>query len=135
MNGVGTHANEVLSETDKDFIGSPSAYPKELAVSNDLELNGPAVEAAIGAPGEEDQFRFTIATRGFYTLETSGKTDVVMRLFGPDNEATLVAEDDDGGMSFNAKIARELEPGNYMVQIRHYWNQSGTGEYSLRLAS
>ena len=133
LNGVATKSNDDLSEVDKSFIGT--IYPKDPAPPNDVEINGPAVEASIGEPGEEDQFRFTIAEAGFYSIETEGNTDVVMRLYGPDSETALIAEDDDGGQSYNAKIARDLEPGNYMVQIRHYWSRWGTGDYKLKITS
>lgn len=126
-NGVATHANEVLSATDKEFIGSAMAYPKEAKDGLVLEVNAPATAASIGQPGEEDQFRFTVGEEGFHTVETEGSTDVVMRLYGPNSDTLLVAEDDDSGKRFNAKISRELDPGEYLVQVRHYWNQTGTG--------
>lgn len=53
-------------------------------------------------------------------IDTLGKTDVVMKLFGPDNETALIAEDDDSGIGTNARISAELIPGTYYVQLRHY---------------
>ena len=60
---------------------------------------------AIGKAGEEDLFRFTAAADGRYVIDTSGPTDVVMKLFGPNSETALIAEDDDSGIDSNARIA------------------------------
>jgi hypothetical protein len=132
INGVGTHENEVLSATDKSFIaanypgvGAPPTGPKRLAV------NGPAVDDEIGAPGEEDLFAFTVDQAGRHIVTTSGKTDVVMKLYGPNNPTGLIAEDDDGGVGLNPRISRTLPVGEYLVQIRHYNRGSGTGPYQI----
>jgi hypothetical protein len=66
-------------------------------------------------------------------IDTLGKTDVVMKLFGPDNETALIAEDDDSGVGTNARISTELIPGTYYVQVRHYNLKSGTGEYTIKV--
>jgi hypothetical protein len=130
-NGIATHANEVLSATDKTFIasmyprGGTSAGPKELAV------NGPALADEIGAPGEEDLFKFMVTQPGRHIVETTGKTDVMMKLFGPNNQTSLIAEDDDGGVGLNPRIARALVKGEYYVQIRHYNRSGGTGPYKI----
>ena len=54
-----------------------------------------ATSADIGKPGEEDLFTFTVKTGGRHTIATSGNTDVVMKLFGPNSKTALIAEDDD----------------------------------------
>ena len=51
-----------------------------------------------------------------------------MALFGPDSLTKLLAEDDDSGRAYNAKIIQQLQPGKYYVRIRHYQPQ-GTGKY------
>ncbi len=48
-------------------------------------------------------------------IDTKGPTDVVMKLFGPDSETDVIAEDDDSGVGFNARIAGALVPGKYYV--------------------
>ena len=55
-----------------------------------------------------------------------------MGLFGPDDLTKLLAEDDDSGRSYNAKIIKQLQPGKYYVRIRHYQPQ-GMGKYSISL--
>jgi hypothetical protein len=136
QSGRGTHANEVLSQLDKAFIASEQAYPRD-AVPEPVEL--PVIDtagtaASIGKPGEEDMFKFTATTANRYTVETSGKTDVVMKLFGPGSTNALIAEDDDGGAGYNPKIVADLSPGDYFVQIRHYNTSGGTGDYSIKVS-
>jgi hypothetical protein len=66
-------------------------------------------------------------------IDTRGPTDVVMKLFGPNQPTALIAEDDDSGYALNARIAADLVPGDYWVQVRHYNRDAGTGDYSVRV--
>lgn len=132
--GQGTRANEALSDLDKAFIASAEAYPGRAQAAVELPVIDTAGTAAdIGAPGEEDLFHFTVTTSGRHTIETGGQTDVVMKLFGPDSQTTLIAEDDDGGVGRNARITANLMPGEYFVQIRHYNTLRGTGSYNVKV--
>jgi hypothetical protein len=120
--------NEVLSAMDKGFIGGQ--YPLEPAAGQELTVGGPPAQGSIGVHGEEDTYHLTVADPGTYIIETSGPTDVVMALFGPDDPTHLVASDDDSGRDFNARIVQTLQPGDYEVRIRHY-SPSGTGAYQV----
>lgn len=137
LNGIGTKANEVLSRIDKEFIAGAKMYPKTGGTtSNATELKVNAArrtQASIGKAGEEDLYRFTIATDGRYSVDTRGPTDVVMKLFGPNSETALIAEDDDSGLDTNARIAADLIAGNYFVQVRHYNRKSGMGNYTIKV--
>jgi len=137
LNGIGTKANDVLSAMDKAFVAGAKMYPKTGGtVSNAVELMVNAkkrTQASIGKAGEEDLYRFTAATDGRYVIDTLGPTDVVMKLFGPNSETALIAEDDDSGLDTNAKIAADLIAGEYFVQVRHYSRQTGTGKYSIKV--
>lgn len=133
-NGVGTFENETLSQTDRSFIAS--VYPKPLAPAPpagppELVVDGAATAGTIGKAGEEDLFVFTVKVAGHHVIETTGKTDVVMKLYGPDSQTRLVAEDDDGGAGLNPRIARSLQEGEYLVQLRHYNRTKGTGPYKI----
>ncbi len=77
--------------------------------------------------------QFTAARDGRYRIDTRGSTDVVMKLFGPNSETALIAEDDDSGVDTNALITRELVAGQYFVQVRHYNRASGKGKYSIKV--
>lgn len=137
VNGVGTDANEVLSALDKQFIAGAKMYPRTgptVSDATELKVNAQRrTQAAIGKVGEEDLFRFTASADGQYVIDTRGPTDVVMKLFGPDSETALIAEDDDSGVDLNARIAASLIAGDYFVQVRHYNTASGMGSYSIRV--
>jgi hypothetical protein len=137
--GFQSEPNEVLSATDKAFIGSSMAYPKATSptVTSPTELTVAELTptpASIGAPGEEDLFKFNATKAGRYTIETMGQTDVIMSLLGPNSQTTQVAQDDDSGEGSNARITTDLVPGTYFVQVRHYNKAGGTGTYSVRVS-
>lgn len=130
--GKGTKANSDLSAMDKAFIASAEAYPREAIDAVTVKVNASAATAAdIGKPGEEDLFTFNVKTGGRHIVATSGKTDVLMKLFGPDSKTALIGEDDDGGVGTNARIVADLIPGQYFVQVRHFNKSSGTGQYKI----
>jgi hypothetical protein len=136
--GVATHENTTLSALDKLFIASSVAYPgrnggaKPVVNLQVAEVLG--ASAAIGQPGEEDLYSFQATRAGQYTVITSGATDVVMKLFGPDSQTQFVAEDDDSGHGTNARISTDLSPGTYYVQVRHF-SPSSTGNYQIKVYS
>ena len=138
-NGVATKANEVLSALDKAFAAGEKMYPRAGPTIDDaveLVVNARRRTAAeIGQVGEEDLFRFTVKTAARHVVDTRGPTDIVMKLFGPDNPTALIAEDDDSGVGTNARIVAGLVPGNYHVQVRHYNKASGMGNYSVKVAA
>jgi hypothetical protein len=135
LNGIGTKANEVLSAMDTAFVAGATMYPGVGAptpVGTALKVNAAKRTAAsIGKAGEEDLFTFTASRDGRYVIDTRGPTDVVMKLFGPGSQASLIAEDDDSGKGLNARIAASLIAGEYFVQVRHYHRRSGSGKYSI----
>lgn len=138
LDGFQSEPNEVLSAKDKEFISSIKGYPKPTVVTAGpteltvVELT--PTQATIGAPGEEDLFKFNATKAGRYTVETMGPTDVTMSLFGPNSQTKQVGQDDDSGEGSNAKITAELVPGTYFVQVRHYNRIGGTGTYSVRVS-
>lgn len=137
LNGIGTNANEVLSNIDKQFIAGAKMYPGKgttVAEATHLAVNARRrTAAAIGKFGEEDLFRFTVVSEGRYVIDTRGPTDVVMKLFGPDSHTALIAEDDDSGTGTNARVATDLIAGVYYLQVRHYNRASGVGDYSIKV--
>lgn len=137
LNGIATKANEVLSAVDKAFVAGAKMYPRNGPTPADattLTVNARRRTAAsIGKFGEEDLFTFTVATEGVHIVDTQGPTDVVMKLFGPDQETTLIAEDDDSGSGTNAMVRAPLVKGRYWVQVRHYNRASGMGDYTIRV--
>ena len=119
--------NRELSEMDKSFIRS--RYPDEEKEMVDLVV-GTAADGEIGSAGEIDWYRFTVTRAGRHTIGTTGATDTVVSLHGPSSQAAIIAADDDSGPGLNARIERDLEPGEYFVQIRSY-AKAGVGRYQL----
>ena len=138
LNGIATKANDILSTIDKQFIAGAKMYPKTGVTPTDaveLKVNAEKrTTASIGQFGEEDLYRFTAARDGRYRIDTRGSTDVVMKLFGPNSQTALIAEDDDSGVDTNALISTDLLAGEYFVQVRHYNRASGKGKYSIKVA-
>lgn len=134
LSGEGTPENMVLSDLDKEFIGSSKGYPMAAEEAVALSVGkSDSHRASIGSAGEEDLYRFDVAARSRYVVETGGETDLVMCLYGPDSNTTKIEEDDDSGEGRNSRIERVLEPGKYYVQIRHYNSLASTGDYSVRV--
>ncbi len=132
--GHGTEENHVLSELDKAFIKSREAYPHDAKPYVDLKVGArTSTRAAIGMPGEEDVYRFAVKSTGTHVIRTGGKSDVVLKLFGPDSAGRLIAEDDDSGVGLNARIKASLLPGEYIAQVRHA-KKSATGAYTIRVS-
>ncbi|MCB0061411.1 MAG: hypothetical protein KDE19_04830 [Caldilineaceae bacterium] len=120
--------NRVLSSMDKQFVAT--LYPGVQKLENELVVDAPPTKAAIGAFGEIDKFSFAVTTAGRYRMETEGNLDLVMGLFGPDNETLGITEDDDSGRRLNAKIVSELRPGVYTLKVRHFSGRR-TGDYTV----
>jgi hypothetical protein len=110
--------NRALSTTDKSFIGT--LYPGIVKPENELTIDAPAINAEIGAFGEVDKYSFVVTTARNYRMETEGDLDLVMSLFGPNNETRFLDQDDDSGRRLNARITRTLQPGLYHLKVRHH---------------
>lgn len=135
LNGFHSDPNEKLSEVDKTF--ARRVYPSQqspIASVVEIPVYEGGVAADIGKAGEEDLYKFTTKNQGRYTIETDGSTDLVMTLYGPNNQTTKIAQDDDSGEGRNPKITADLAKGDYFVQVRHYNTASGTGQYAIRVS-
>jgi Astacin (Peptidase family M12A)/Bacterial pre-peptidase C-terminal domain len=130
--GQGTDFNDDLSSRDKAFVASSQMYPRPDVQVPELAVHA-GLRAAIAAPGEQDVYRFVVAQAGEYVIETGGATDVMMSLYGPNSPTKLIAENDDSGTGRNARIEAALQPGTYVVQVRHF-NPGSTGPYRIWVA-
>ncbi|MCK4819115.1 hypothetical protein KA005_25305, partial [bacterium] len=110
----------------------PSPLPVEGFIQLPVIEMSPT-EAEISHPGEKHNYTFSAVKAGKYTIETAGRTDLVMRLYGPDSETKLITQDDDSGIGMNAKISVDLQPGIYYVRAQHYNSDRGTGGYSIKV--
>jgi len=100
----------------------------------DINVDGPAINAAISVGRESDLYHFRIDNQGTYTVETEGSTDTFLTLLGPDDQTAEIAMDDDSGMFLNSRIRAQLIPGEYFARVRHY-SDFGTGPYSVSVHS
>lgn len=124
-----TYFYQIHGLVDKWWSDWESGRPQPQPVL--LTVGAPPTRASIGQPGETDLYRFEVPAAGRFTIETQGQTDVVMSLYGPNNLATLIAENDDiGPGNRNARIERNLTSGTYYARVRHFSPQS-TGAYSV----
>lgn len=57
-----------------------------------------------------------------------------MGLLGPESETTLLAEDDERGRKYHARIIVDLSPGTYYARVHHY-KPTGTGKYKIWVRS
>ena len=99
-----------------------------------LIVNDPGVPGSINSPGEVKVYTFDAASFGSHTIESSGDSDTVMTLFGPDDSSNQLAIDDDGGVRFNSRISMNLSAGRYLVRVRLF-SASRTGDYSIGVTS
>ncbi len=120
--------NNELSKADKEFIAQQ--YPGQKRAENEIVIDGDPIEGEIGEFGEVDLYTFVVDGADQFVVETHGRTDVSLSLFGPDDPTDLVAEDDDSGRRLNAKVEAILRSGTYSVQVRHF-SKNRTGEYSI----
>ena len=102
-----------------------------------------SVTGRIQGNGDLDVFRFRLDSAANVVVESTGETDTVGRLFKLDHDGRPIATDDNSGLRRNCgglatcpganfKIARELEAGDYFVEVRgtsfYTW-----GDYVLRV--
>ncbi len=120
--------NNAPSELDKEYAAI--LYPAHVKPVTELVIDGGRVPSTIGSAGAVDSFQFQVEQPGRYRIETYGRLDTVMSLHGPDNEARMVAKDDDAGHGLNARIRVELAPGRYTLRVRHFNPRAG-GAYEI----
>jgi hypothetical protein len=109
-------------------VDGPTDLPVELPV-----LHLQATPADLVVAGNTHRYRFTVQERARHVIETIGDTDLTMSLYGPGDQDIPMANDDDSGDKYNPRISAVLDPGTYLVHIRHYHTSSGTGQYGIRV--
>ncbi len=99
-----------------------------------LQIDDGETQASIGSPGEIDRFLFIVTAPNNLVVETTGPSDVVLYIAGPDNPQRLHSTNDDGGAGFNARIQSQFTPGVYYIYIILY-DRSQTGNYAISVSS
>ena len=95
-------------------------------------IGGGTVQVAIGTPGEVDTYQFNVANTSNLKTETSGPSDTVLYVAGPDDAGVLHSSDDDGGDGFNSKIEASFDPGDYVIYVVLY-DRSRVGQYGISI--
>lgn len=122
--------------SDEFKNGRAFELPSTPPVPGYVELNvidQSVTQGEISRAGQKLQYRFTADKTASYTIETEGRTDLVLTLYGPDTEDKVVATDDDSGAGLNAKITTDLSAGTYYVRVQHYDAERGTGSFSIKV--
>jgi hypothetical protein len=109
-------------------VAPPDEGPVELPV-----METEPTEGEISESGQINEYVFKVKKAGQYTVQTMGRTDLIMSLYGPDSNTTLIAKDDDSGEKLNPKIVTDLVPGTYYVVVQHY-SATGMGTYSIKVS-
>ena len=110
---------ELTAATTADSGGTAFTVP--------ITLPRPSIDAALTAR-ERDWYLFNIEEPGTLYMETSGPTDVVGYLSGPDG--SMVAEDDNSGTGTNFRIAVNVAPGLYILEVEGQTTAT-VGDYTL----
>ena len=144
----GTYYIKVNDYGNDDTIGSytlwlspvPDVYELDNAPgSAKWLLNRRTQTRSIHAAGNQDWAKFTVTDYRFVALQTAGpdrewpQDDTYMYLYGPNNAATLIESNDDGGTVFYSRIARRLMPGRYYVMVRGFSATTPVPRYTLRM--
>ena len=77
---------------------------------------------------DKHRYLFNITESGTLYLETTGPTDVIGFLYGPDGSE--VATDDNSGTGTNFRIAANVAPGLYLLEVEGQIPQTA-GNYTL----
>jgi len=75
-------------------------------------------------PGLSNQHTFTVREAGRYRIDMiSDEVDSYLRLY---RDGDVIDEDDDGGRELNARIVRNLQPGDYVIEASAVDNEGGS---------
>ncbi len=102
-----------------------NATPYQLGRSTDARTVMQSID------GSNNMFSLTPASNGMMIIETTGELDLMMELFDGETYESI-AEDDDSGLDYNARLVEEVVGGKpYLVRIRAISSDS-EGEYGFR---
>ncbi|MEO2017919.1 MAG: trypsin-like serine protease [Fuerstiella sp.] len=114
--------------SDDDHADQPGADATPLIPDG----NGHASDTGIlETSGDRDVFAIDLSAPGSLVVdlsETDGSLDTYLRVYSA--SGALIAEDDDGGSSFNSSLTLLLGPGLYFIDAGAYAD-SGTGSYRV----
>jgi len=136
MPGTITNRTEIkgdlLDENMSNNIASAITVIDDNGVSppTEIPVAPPSTKGKILDFRQIDLYQVKVEVQGMYLFETSGDTDVMMTLYGPNNTHVRIAQDLDGGSGSNAKIVQLLQTGTYFIEVRHQ-SIFGMGDYAI----
>ncbi len=122
--------NTELSTMDRQFMRLQ--YPQGAPGMRELVPNGDPIKADLSQSGEVDTYHFTAPEPGVYIVETTGPSDTVLLLHGPNDRGAVLTFDRDRGIDRNERIVRTLVPGEYWLSVRHS-DPAAIGTYAVTL--
>jgi hypothetical protein len=119
------HSSSVLPDSlEPDSFDNPVPY--EIGVDNDVPVMNRTLHTS-----DEDFFLLIPDSDGRLIMETTGNVDTYMEFYNAETREKL-AEDDDGGAGYNARIRYNVQAGKrYIAKVRGY-GRSDTGSYGFR---
>ena len=121
----------------KNAAGVQSAVKSDtilLQESSNLTIGSTWVAGNIAMDADYDRYTFTVATSGWYTIETAAGAlaDGYMYLF--DSSGKRIGESDDQASYRMPMICKSLPAGTYSIQFEGY-GATDIGSYSIRVRS
>jgi CSLREA domain-containing protein len=105
-----------------------------------ITIDGVSQEHTIHVDSDVDWVKFTLSERSRATIETDGASgDTRMWLYGPNEWANELDDDNDGGDGSFSRIVRDgadaLEPGTYYVKIDEDGNNNTINGYTVAVTA
>ncbi|HBS26060.1 MAG TPA: hypothetical protein DD827_02845, partial [Gammaproteobacteria bacterium] len=130
---IGSRPIDVLNSADIGIVYDGVVAPPPVTLEV-LSLDAAPIASGIVEPGEIDRFRLDLSRQATIRIETFGDSDTFMTLFGPDDPTREIANNDDGGEGFNARITQTLSAGSYFIELRLF-DSARTGGYRIQASS
>lgn len=116
------------SSTEGEYVLVTSSQTAISQGSAPDMVTGQTTGTNLSAGREVDPYSITVTTPGILQVKTTGMTDTVGVLYGPDGQQ--LATDDDSGDDTNFKITQAVEAGQHLVTVEGQ-TATTTGNYIL----
>jgi hypothetical protein len=127
---IDPHITQTLDITAQQnaYIPPPiDDHGNDVQTATVIEASSESVlSGQISGAQDQDIFTFTLDQTQTVRIETKGQSDLQLSIA---SQGQTLAQDDDGGVRYNAKLSQTLAPGTYYVTVRHCCG--GNGVYEL----
>ncbi len=108
------------------------SYTLRIGATTSVSLPYTSSGYSISPAGDNDWFSFTLTSRQYVDIDTSGSIDTYGRLYN--SAGALLEQDSSDGSGSNFRIIRLLSAGTYYVRVSGQ-SSSTTGSYTLRIGA